>query len=235
MTTDQQERPDLKAVEEDETHEEEQDALGKLQEDIETIEPRYEKREWQLVEYEWDSDRGGFTDKVVAKRKYIQGPLSFFGKLELTGKLGEALDVAMSGPDPLTLNTLLAGVSMARGDQLTAQDFMDADSFVKLFARVMSYAPELIAEVYCIVLQIPRNERSWARDVMARREEDGGLSDDDGFLIAETFLDQNGEVLKDFFALRIQPLFQRARKRLGSTSEEPSKPSKPTRRRTQKR
>jgi hypothetical protein len=46
--------------------------------------------------------------------------------------------------------------------------------------------------------------------------EQGGLSDDDGLMILQTFFDQNTEAMESFFAQKIPALFKRASKLLAT-------------------
>ena len=164
-------------------------------------------------------------------RTYTQKPLSFFQKLEVFGLLGETLDKSMSGPDGLTLAELLDGPGSV-GSTLSDQNFTDADTFVKAIARLVQYAPDLLANLYLIVLNVPRGERFLIRDLMELPEDEGGLSDEDGFGILETFVDQNWTVMVDFFNSRVVPLFNKVTQKVQES--QPSKPSKNTRQTTPK-
>lgn len=165
------------------------------------------------------------------ERVYLQKPLSFFGKLELARILGEALDKAMAGEDGLSLADLWDMPERTEG-QVTVQDIMDADNFVRGIMKLTSYAPDLIGELYCVALNIPRDRREQFKRLMELPEDEGGLSDEAGIGIFETFIDQNWDVLLDFFKNRLMPLFQK----MGAKFEIPqsSKPSKSTRQSTRK-
>lgn len=154
-----------------------------------------------------------------------QKPLSFFGKMEVFSVLGNALDKAMSGPDGISLSELLDGPRPVNG-QLSASNFQDADAFVRAITKLVQYAPELLLDLYVIVLGVPRGERDYVKDVMEEPEDRGGLSDEDGLGIIETFIDQNWDVMVDFFSVRIQPLIQKVSNKVQGSA--PSKPSKRT-------
>ena len=151
---------------------------------------------------------------------YIQKPLSFFQKLEVFSVLGSALDKAMSGPDGLTLSDLFDGPAGV-GDKLNERNFRDADTFIKAIAKLVQYTPDLLSDLYVIILGVPKGSRLFVKEVMELPEDEGGLSDDQGFGILDTFVDQNWEVMSDFFSKRIMPLANKMSSKL-----QESQPSK---------
>ncbi len=186
---------------------------------VEVLEPGSQNRDVTLGtgELEW---------------KLTQRPLNFFQKMELFSVLGSALDKAMQGPDGLSLNALLDMPEHDLSGDLSAQDFADADTFIKAIAKLTMYAPDLLLDIYCIVLGVPRGRRDLAKGLMQMPVEEGGLNDEDGMAILETFFEQNWDVLRDFFGQRILPLYQKV---TGQVRESrPSKPSSRTRRSTPK-
>jgi hypothetical protein len=168
------------------------------------------------------------------KFEYTQRPLSFFQKLEVFSVLGRALEQAMSGPDGLNLGELFEGPSPL-GESLNSENYRDADTVVKAIAKLAQYAPDLVAEFYCVILGVPRGQRALVTEVMELPENEGGLSDEDGFGILDTFIDQNWDVMVDFFNNRIIPLVNKVSNKVNKDQEsQPSKPSKTTRRTTRK-
>lgn len=151
---------------------------------------------------------------------FVQKPLSFFQKLEVFSVLGSALDKAMSGPDGLTLSDLFDGPAKA-GAELNERNFRDADTFVRAIAKLVQYTPDLLADLYLIVLGVPKGSRPVVKTIMEMPEDDGGLSDDQGFQILDTFVDQNWEVMTDFFSERIMPLANKMNSKLQESA--PSK------------
>lgn len=139
---------------------------------------------------------------------FNQKPLSFFGKLEVFSVIGGALDKAMSGPDGLTIGALLDGPSPVSGE-LTETNFKDADTFVRAIAKLVQYAPDVFSDLYLVILNVPRGDRDAVRQIISLPEDEGGLSDEDGAGILETFIDQNWEVMVDFFKSRVIPLFNK--------------------------
>ena len=154
-------------------------------------------------------------------KTYVQRPLSFFGKMEIFAVLGGALDKAMSGPDGLSLNELINGPGEL-GESVTTENLRDADTFVKAISKLVQYAPELLLDLYVVVLAVPRGEREVVKVLLQEPVENGGLTDDEGFGIIETFVDQNWDVMADFFGARIQPLIEKV-----SGKVQGSQPSKP--------
>jgi len=155
--------------------------------------------------------------QVVGKGDYefefVQKPLSFIGKLEFFSVMGKALDRAMAGPDGISIADLLEVPDRPTGG-LSAEDLKDADTFVKGVTKLLVYAPEMIGDLYCVILQVPQGMRDAVKQVMAANEDDGGLSDEDGFAVIETFIDQNWEVLRDFFTQRIGRLVSKIKDQL---------------------
>lgn len=157
---------------------------------------------------------------------YIQRPLSFFQKLEVFSVLGGALDKSMSGPDGLTLSEVF---ETQKEDQ---RNLRDADTFVKAIIKLVQYAPDLLANLYVVILGVPRGERALITELMIAPREEGGLSDEDGLGILETFVEQNWDVMVDFFTSKITPLYQKINSKVQEF--QPSKPLKTTRRTTPK-
>lgn len=154
----------------------------------------------------------------------VQKPLTFFGKMEFFAVMGKAIEKALA--DGSTISELLDVPD--RGDgKLSTDDLKDADVFVKAIAKLIQYAPELMGDLYCVVLGIPRGEREYAK---FRLENE--LTDDQGFDILNTFIDQNWEVMIDFFSEKILPLFKKVTEKVQESTS--SKSSKPTPQSTRK-
>jgi hypothetical protein len=96
-----------------------------------------------------------------------------------------------------------------RGGTLSMGDLRDADVFVKAIAKLMVYAPDLLEESYCIWLNVARGDRTFVKSVMRQPEEEGGLSDDDGLMVIQTFIDQNLDAMESFFTERVPKLVKR--------------------------
>lgn len=177
-----------------------------------------------------------YTERTITIGKdeyemtFTQKPLSFFQKMEFFSVMGRAIDRAMSGPEGISINDLLS--LPERGETLSADDFKDADVFIRAIAKLVTEAPEILEDLYVVILGVPRTHRDFAKRLMSGPADEGGLTDEDGIAILETFIDQNWDVMVDFFGERIKPLVEKVTGKVQSS--QPSKPSKGTRRRTQK-
>lgn len=158
------------------------------------------------------------------EREYIQRPLSFVQKMQWFALVGKVLDKAMSGEGALSMNNLLSAPE-GRPRQLTLADFRDADLFVQAIGKLLVYAPDFLTDSFCIWLSVPDYEREVAKDLMQRSEDEGGLSDEAGIEIIETFIDQNYEALDRFFRDLVARLSERiaARAKEATTASQRSK------------
>jgi len=164
-------------------------------------------------------------DKEVS---YTQQPLSFFGKMELFSVLGGAVEKALSDEGGLSLSELMDVPQREEGLPLSANDFLDADTFIVAIAKLAQFAPDLLKDLFCISLRVSRQERPYVKDLMEEQ-----ITDEEGVDLLEGFIDQNLEVMKSFFAERILPLVEKISKTVQGSA--PQKPSKPTRTRTPKK
>jgi len=140
------------------------------------------------------------------EREYVQRPLSYFGKMEFFAEIGDAIDMAMSSENALTVNAMMNTVN-ASG---IAGGPTDLDSFVAGITKLLRYAPNLLLNSYCIWLGIPHDERPWARAAMVHPVH--GLDDEMGLDVLEVFIDQNIDEVRSFFVERARALVERARK-----------------------
>lgn len=147
------------------------------------------------------------------EKTYVQKPLSYFGKMQFFALVGDSIDAAMEGEDGLTVNSMLDTITGAPND-LSAESLTDVDAFARGIAKLLKYVPDLLIDSYCIWLNIPYEERAWARVSMTDAET--GLSDKDGMEILATFVDQNAEAIRDFFGDLWNNVIERSRKRLAT-------------------
>lgn len=158
---------------------------------------------------------------------YVQRPLSFIGKMEWFAKVGEVLDSSMGGENPLSMGSLLDAPTSERG--LTMNDFRDADTFVHAVGKLVAKAPDFLFESYFIWLNVPTEQRDLLMRVWRMPDEEGGLTDEQGLAIIETFIDQNYGALDRFFRDRVTGLGRRlAERRKAAEASQQSKPSKPS-------
>lgn len=182
-----------------------EEARAETEDVVEILRPKKAPKKWTF------SDEG-------LEREYIQRPLSFVRKMQWFSLVGEVLDRAMSGENSLTVNNLLSAPTSRSGD-LSMADFRDADTFVHAVGKLLIYAPDFLLRSYCIWLNVPDYDQDIAIGLMARPEEEGGLSDDQGLEIIEIFIDQNYEALDRFFRDKIGQLQKRVQQRAQEARE----------------
>lgn len=151
----------------------------------------------------------------------IQKPLSFFGKMELFSVLGGAVDKAVN--EGLSIVDLFE-VPEDRG----VEAFQEADLFVKSVLKLVKDAPDLLLNLYSVILAVPRGQRDYIKE---RLESD--LTDEQGIAILENFIDQNWDVMADFFKQKIAPLTSKIGQKLQGSGS--SKHLKDTQQNTPKR
>ncbi len=161
--------------------------------------------------------------------KLTQKPLSFFGKMELLSVLGGMVDKAIS--EGLSVGDLFDVPDREKNKPLDPNDFKEADLFVRAVLKLVQYAPETLLELYCVILGVPRGSRDY---VQGRLEED--LTDDQGVAILNNFVDQNWDVMANFFKEKIAPLASKIGSKFQeSTSSKPSKATQQSTRRQPKK
>jgi len=166
---------------------------------------------------QWEIGTGDFH------RIYTQRPLSFLGKMQWFALVGEVMDKAMTGDDKMSVNSLLSAPTSPTGS-LSASDFRDADTFVQAVGKLLVHAPDFLVKSFCIWLAVPDFERRLSSEIMALPPEEGGLTDDQGIEIIETFIDQNYAALDDFFRQKLGRLQTRVQSRQAEQSSRRSKP-----------
>lgn len=156
---------------------------------------------------------------------YTQGELSFFGKIDFFATMAKAIEKAMK--EGVSISELLDMPDREENSEFNIDDFAEADAFVKAIMQLVGYADELLLDLYCVILAVPRPERAEKKAIFDRY-----ITDDQGFEIIEKFVDQNWDVMVGFFKERITPLVRHVGGKVRTSV--PSKPSKRTRRTTQK-
>jgi hypothetical protein len=189
--------------------------------ELEDVEKQVEHRTWRVEGDVTGVLRGQEVSEHIV-REYDQKPLSYTSMIQFTGLLGRKIDEAMSGPEGLTLESVgeLADIARtASSGQITLSrgDFAGIDSFVRGFAKLASYVPDIIDEAQCIWLRVPFRDRMLVREIWGKPVDEGGLSVDDGEEMLTLFIRQNYEELERFFAERLRRIgqaIQRERKRI---------------------
>jgi hypothetical protein len=155
------------------------------------------------------------------ERVYVQKGLSWFGKLELYGLLGQAVKIVLEGDSPIGVNSLmdmarnprqmvsdlvgnLPGADTAPDVQGEQDEQVEAGKILAAFANVVSIAPDLLYQAYCIALAIPKTHRNWAVEWAFPN-----MDDEMGMDILHTFIDQNLGVMEDFFGRELPKIMKR--------------------------
>jgi hypothetical protein len=156
----------------------------------------------------WSKNR---VTGAVTERTYIQTRLNYFPKIELYGILGRAVKIVLeadAGVDVATLMDMtnpravinqlqsrLPGAEDAPSVEDNASREVDAMKILAAFAQVISIAPDLLKEAYCVILNIPDGQhREWAMNHALVN-----IDDETGFDILETFIDQSWDSIENFF------------------------------------
>lgn len=171
------------------------DEQAKARDELEAIQPTAEPREWTLGHGE-------------VSRTYVQKPLGLMSKLRFFSLLGETIrKVTIVGGEG-TLTDIIQGQQLGqRGRDLLSGDMADAESFLTLASSFVIYVPDFLEEAYCIILKVPLEQRPWAKLMMDADPDEGGLSDEDGFAIINTFVAQNWDALRDFFGVHLRSVW----------------------------
>ncbi len=146
---------------------------------------------------------GEGNDRLVL----VQKPLTFFGKIEFFSVVGKAVQEILI--DGGSLSELLETPDYDPAVPL-ASNVTDADVFVKALSKIVANGPELLKDLYLVILHVPKGQR----DYYALRLEE--LTDEQGMQIIDTFVDQNWEVMVSFFTERMLPLFNKISQKVQS-------------------
>lgn len=160
---------------------------------------------------------------------FVQAPLGVFQKLELFAHIGQVIDNATQGDNPIVLSEIFTPTSSGSGNDLIT------DELIRGVAKLAQFAPNVLQKSICIVLGVPHHQRDAVIEGMSVAPSRGGLTDDQTIDILNTFIKQNAKDIKDFLTEKIGLLSKTWKAAAGTDSKQSSKPSKPTRRSTAKR
>jgi len=151
---------------------------------------------------------------------YTQKKLTFINKLVFFSILGNAIDKATSENNGMSIQTITQG----------------SEGLLSLITKVLRYIPSLIEDIFCLSLSVTPEEKPFVVSLLKT------INDEEGTKMLSVFIDQNAEDIKDFFTKRLQPIVRQLGTTFGSLKETveagdkaSSKPSRPTRRATQKK
>jgi hypothetical protein len=198
----------------------------------EAIQPSTETRTWVI--------EGPDAAGNPITREYIQEELSFFNKQEFITLLTKYVERFISGELGVSLTELFQGDLRSRVNIPTDLSPEAAESMVKeneslimAVIRVVQSIPELQHQIFLLSLGVPRNERDWAVATMTGPVSRGGLNDDQGFAILKTFVTQNAQAIRDFFAEKGRDFVEHVQRELDlgpeeEVEEEQTEPSEET-------
>lgn len=161
-------------------------------------------------------DQGGEPNEYSI---FVQQPLGYVACLRFYGLVGKTVAEAIKAGGAVDLGDAFnatGGNIQDRAKQIMEQSFNDAGSFAALLFQLIAYSPDFILEFYCIALDVPKDERRWAKAVMEQpwRPENNkwGLQRKQGQDIIERFIDQNYDEVRDFFGDLVRNVNKRVRK-----------------------
>ncbi len=123
--------------------------------------------------------------------EFVQKPLNFMGKMKLFSVLSSILREVMA--KDVSISDLL-DAPQTDSLPLSGDRSSEADTFLKTILAVAEYAPERVPDLLCVILAVPASQVEYVKDRI-----DADLTDDQAFAVLNTFVDQNWEVLHDFF------------------------------------
>lgn len=154
--------------------------------------------------------------------RYKQKPLGMMPRMRfyalVTNTVSEAIKAG--GAVDLGMGDVFGeegGSIRERFQTLTNQDFSDAGSFIALAFKLMAYAPDFMLDCFVLWLNVPPEERRWAKRVMDQtydpEEEKWGLTEDQFTEMIEIFIDQNYEDMRNFFVEKLPKFVARVQQR----------------------
>ena len=169
-----------------------------------------------------------FKDDVLQidfDKTFTQKPLSFFGKLEFGKEVGAALKEVVEGDEGVKI----ADVFGLQG--ATVNDLSNADFMLRAIMQLSVHVPDLLKKIFMLSLNVPQYEQPIVSVILDQPHDDdtgeGGLSDEDGIAILNTFVDQNAKAIADFFRVEMPKLVKSVQESIGSAqTPAPSKRSK---------
>lgn len=193
---------------------------AKIEEEVDKIEEVFElkdgPRTWIIGK---PPDHGGKENQYSI---YTQKPLGLMPRMRFFGLLTNTISEAVKAGGAVDLGMgdvfgAQGGSIRERFQTLSNQDFADAGSFLALAFKLMAYAPDFLLDSFVIWLDVPPEDRRWAKQVMDQRydpeDEKWGLQEDQFIEMVEIFIDQNYEEVRNFFAQKIPKFIARVQQR----------------------
>lgn len=183
----------------------EQPPQPSAQEVLDTIQPMRGART-QIIWTTMQNDKG---EEVRVEYKYVQRELSMIAKAQWFSLVGDVMDRALGGENKLSLAALFEPPEGWSEEGISMQRMKEADTFMHALSKLIKFMPSFLEESFCIWLNVPDFEEPIVKPLMARSPEIGGISDDDGFAMVETFIDQNWDALEEWGRGKVAKLRKR--------------------------
>lgn len=150
-------------------------------------------------------DKGNVVNSPI---ELWQRQLSFFGKWELTKFLAKAFNEMLRQEEgQISLWQFLAAIGVDTDENNPIEGALRLDVMIRGASRLAEVVPDFLEDLYCIVLNVPREMRDSVKRIMRYPVEEGGFDDDTGFDIMELAYSQNAAAFNDFFS-RARSVFE---------------------------
>lgn len=161
--------------------------------ELDIVQPSAEPKQWV------------FGTDPERQLEYWQKPLTFMNKMRLFALTGATIRSALAAGGDGTLSDLLngSGVRNVQG-AFSSGDLNDAESFIALVSGFLVYVPDFLEDAYCLLLNVPIEQRSVVKHYMSLDKEQGGLSDEDGIEIINIAIAQNWEAIRRFLGVELR-------------------------------
>lgn len=195
----------------EQTEEERQEDIEEAAAELRKLEPIDEPISWTIGQpLEMDGNKDTYSI-------YLQDKLNWMPRQKFFALVTKTMSNAIkeAGSDASQMAEVFGGEGsiIERGRRLSQRDFTDAASFFTLAMELVSYSPQFLVDCYVIWLEVPRDERRWARDRFSEpwnpAKGQWGLKDEDHEKLIATFIDQNYEDIRRFFVVTLPGIARR--------------------------
>lgn len=210
-----QQREDVARAKAEQEEKSREEIIEEAQRDLAALDPWTEEkgsRRWVIGQ----APEHGGSEKDYAV--FYQDKLEWMPRQRFFALVGQTMSKAIkaTGGDVGGMADVFGdgeGSLIERGKRLVGKDFRDAASFFALAMELVAYSPNFLVDCYVIWLDVPKRDRGWARERFNEpwKPEQGkwGLTDEDHEEIIQTFLDQNYDNIRSFFAEKLPAMAKR--------------------------
>jgi hypothetical protein len=182
--------------------------------EMEKLEPLADPKRWIIGK---PPEHGG-TEKTYSI--YTQDVLGYFPRLRFYALVANTIAKAMKAGAEIDVPGLepSSGLTLReRARLITAGSLDSSGDFMHLALQLVAYSPGFLLQCYLLWLDVPRDEREWAMEIMSQpwrpEQNKWGLQQADGVEMIGRFIDQNYEDIRSFFADEVPKLFRRGQQR----------------------